>query len=134
MNPLQNIECTHFWCYKQCNHRCKTNIPAQLPIDHANATLCAPYQSAPTRRGRIQNKRRECWGSCAQSRDIMYRRVPKFSPYSSVFTSASLPTSHSHCKQCSALTSPALHARGCARPSRARGGHKNIIFFKWVQN
>ena len=26
----------------------------------------------------------------------------------------------SHCKQCSALTSPALHARGCASPSRAR--------------
>ncbi len=26
----------------------------------------------------------------------------------------------SHCKQCSALTTPALHARGCAGPSRAR--------------
>ena len=33
-------------------------------------------------------------------------------------TPASSPASH--CKQCSALTSPALHARGCARPSRAR--------------
>ena len=31
---------------------------------------------------------------------------------------ASLPASH--CKQCSALTSPAFHACGCARPSRAR--------------
>ncbi len=40
----------------------------------------------------------------------------------------------SHYKQCSALTSPALHARGCARPSRARRGHKNILFFQWVQN
>ena len=33
-------------------------------------------------------------------------------------TPASSPASH--CKQCSALTSPALHARGCASPSRAR--------------
>ena len=33
-------------------------------------------------------------------------------------TPASL--SASHCKQCSALTSPSLHARGCASPSRAR--------------
>ncbi len=31
---------------------------------------------------------------------------------------ASLPASH--CKQFSALTSLALHARGCASPSRAR--------------
>jgi hypothetical protein len=33
-------------------------------------------------------------------------------------TPASSPSSH--CKQCSALTSPSLHARGCARPSRTR--------------
>jgi hypothetical protein len=33
-------------------------------------------------------------------------------------TPASSPASH--CKQCSALTSPSLHARGCASPSRAR--------------
>ncbi len=33
-------------------------------------------------------------------------------------TPASAPASH--CQQCSALTSPALHARGCASPSRAR--------------
>ncbi len=33
-------------------------------------------------------------------------------------TPASSPASH--CKQCSALTSPSLQARGCASPSRAR--------------
>ena len=33
-------------------------------------------------------------------------------------TPASSPASH--CKQCSALPSPSLHARGCASPSRAR--------------
>jgi hypothetical protein len=33
-------------------------------------------------------------------------------------TPASSPVSH--CKQCSALTPPSLHARGCASPSRAR--------------
>ena len=33
-------------------------------------------------------------------------------------TPANLPASH--CKQCSALTSPSLHVRGCASPSRAR--------------
>ena len=33
-------------------------------------------------------------------------------------TTASLPASH--CKQSSALTSPSLHARSCASPSRAR--------------
>ena len=33
-------------------------------------------------------------------------------------TPASSPASH--CKQCSALTSPSLHVRGCASPSRAR--------------
>jgi hypothetical protein len=33
-------------------------------------------------------------------------------------TTASSPALH--CKQCSALTSPLLHARGCARPSCAR--------------
>ena len=38
-------------------------------------------------------------------------------------TPASSPASH--CKQYSALTSPALHARGCTSPSRARHGHKN---------
>ncbi len=43
-------------------------------------------------------------------------------------TPASSPASHG--KQCSALTSPLLHARGCASPSRARGGHKkHKIFF-----
>ena len=47
-------------------------------------------------------------------------------------TPASSPASH--CKQCSALMSPLLHARGCARPSRAPGGCKNTIFFPWVQN
>jgi hypothetical protein len=43
-------------------------------------------------------------------------------------TPASLPASH--CKQCSALTSPSLHAHSCASPSRARRGHKkhNIFF------
>ncbi len=43
------------------------------------------------------------------------------------FTPASLPASH--CKQCSALTSPSLHARGCASPSRARCGKTSIIYF-----
>ena len=33
-------------------------------------------------------------------------------------TPASSPASH--CKQCVALTSPLLHARGCVRPSHAR--------------
>ena len=33
-------------------------------------------------------------------------------------TLASSPASH--CKQCSALTSPVPHARGCTRPSRVR--------------
>jgi hypothetical protein len=37
-------------------------------------------------------------------------------------TPASSPASH--CKQCLVLTSPSLHARGCASPSRARRGHK----------
>ena len=41
----------------------------------------------------------------------------------------------SHCTQCSALTSPSLHARGCASPSRARWGHrKHNMLFQWVQN
>ena len=41
----------------------------------------------------------------------------------------------SHCKQCFALTSPLLHARGCARSSRACRGHKkHNKFFQWVQN
>jgi hypothetical protein len=70
-----------------------------------------------------------------------YRRVHKRSPYGLVcctcaqgltcrarVTRASSPASH--CKQCSALTSPALHAGGCTRPSRARGGHKNRLFFQ----
>ncbi len=67
-----------------------------------------------------------------------YRRVPKFSPYGSVccacaqrpgcrarVTPASSPASH--CKQCSALTSPSLYARGCASPSRACFGHKTVL-------
>jgi hypothetical protein len=36
------------------------------------------------------------------------------------------------CKQCSlaaALTSPSLHARGCASPSPARRSHKNIMYY-----
>ena len=43
-------------------------------------------------------------------------------------TPASFPASH--CKQCSALTSPSLHACGCASTSRAhcREVTKNIIF------
>ncbi len=48
-------------------------------------------------------------------------------------TPATLPASH--CKQSSALTSPALHARGCASPSRARRDHRKYnICFQWVQN
>ena len=42
-------------------------------------------------------------------------------------TPASSPASH--CEQCSALTSPALHARGCASPSRAHRGNENIKYF-----
>ncbi len=38
-------------------------------------------------------------------------------------TPASSPASH--CKQCSASTSPALYARGCTSPSCACRGHKN---------
>ncbi len=47
-------------------------------------------------------------------------------------TQASSPASHwRHCKQLSALTSPALHACGGASPSRACRGHKNHdIFFE----
>jgi hypothetical protein len=67
-----------------------------------------------------------------------YRQVPKFGPMAQCVvhalkglacrvTPASSPASH--CKQRSALTSPALHARGCTSPSRARRGHKDIIFF-----
>ena len=47
-------------------------------------------------------------------------------------TPASSPASH--CKQCSALTSPSLHARGCASPSRACKGHRKQNIFQWVQN
>ena len=32
------------------------------------------------------------------------------------------------------LSSPALHARGCARPSRTRRDHTDTIHFQWVQN
>ncbi len=39
-------------------------------------------------------------------------------------TSPCSPASH-----CSALTSPSLHTRGCASPSRTHRGHKNKIFF-----
>ncbi len=58
-----------------------------------------------------------------------YRGVPKFYPIAQCVvhalkglacrmrvTPASSPASH--CKQCSALTSHALHARGCTSPSR----------------
>ena len=34
----------------------------------------------------------------------------------------------------SSLASPSLHARGCARPSRVRQSHKNIIVFQGVQH
>ena len=68
----------------------------------------------------------------AHARKNCCRRVPKFWTYGSVccacaqrpglpcarVTPASSPASH--CKQCSALTSPSLHARGSASPSRAR--------------
>ncbi len=47
---------------------------------------------------------------------------------------ASSRPSPAPCKQCSALTSPGLHARGCASPSCARGHRKHTIFFQWVQN
>jgi hypothetical protein len=87
--------------------------------------------------------------SCLQQRQPLSRtllslyRLPKCSPYGSDaqcvvhalkglacharVTPASSPASH--CKQCSALTSPSLHARGCASPSGAHRGHKNILFF-----
>ena len=43
-------------------------------------------------------------------------------------TPASSPASH--CKQCSALTSPSPHVRGCASPSRALAEvTENIIYF-----
>ena len=60
---------------------------------------------------------------------------PKFSPYGSVCCACTqrsgLPRAchsgklarfalHCDCKQCSALTMPSLHARGCASPCRAR--------------
>ena len=42
-------------------------------------------------------------------------------------TLASSPVSH--CKQCSALTSPSLHARGCASPSRVCLGSQKTYYF-----
>ncbi len=68
----------------------------------------------------------------------VYHRVPKFSPYGKRacacaqglacrkrVAAASSPAAT--CKQDAALTSPARHACGCARPSRARLGHRNSI-------
>ncbi len=62
---------------------------------------------------------------------VLYRWVPKFfdlwlcvlSMRSKAWLAASVTSasSHtSHCKQCSVLTSPSLHARSCSSPSRAR--------------
>jgi hypothetical protein len=64
---------------------------------------------------------------------VVTARVPKFWTYGSVWcmacrvcvTPASSPASH--CKQCSALTSPSLHARGRASPSHARHKKHNIF-------
>jgi hypothetical protein len=76
---------------------------------------------------------------------LLYRQVPKFHLMAQFIVYALKgPACHarvtpatspaSHCKRCSALKSPSLHVHGCASPSRARRGHKNIIFFQWVQN
>jgi hypothetical protein len=75
-----------------------------------------------------------------------YRRVPKCSPNGKRHVhalkglacrkrvaAASSPAAT--CKHGAALTSPARHACGCARPSRARLCHRSIeICVRWVQS
>ncbi len=63
-----------------------------------------------------------------------YHRVPKFSPYGKRACACAqrpglpqacwLRLARLPCKQGAALTSPARHACGCARPSRARFGNR----------